>query len=103
MKEKSTNILTRNKNVVRILLATALILMVPLLAMQVTDQVNWDLADFAVIGTLLIGTGLTYELASRKVSDTKHRIVIGVALGVALLLMWIELAVGLFGTPFAGD
>lgn len=103
MKAKSTNIIMRNKNVIWILLATALILMVPLVAMQFTDEVNWDLADFVVIGTLLIGTGLLYELASRKVSNIKHRVIIGVALVVALLLIWIDLAVGIFGTPFSGD
>jgi hypothetical protein len=50
----------QNKNIIRIVLATAFILLIPLLAMQFTDEVAWDLADFVIIGTLLLGTGLTY-------------------------------------------
>ncbi len=90
-------------NIIRIVLGTALILLVPLLAMQVTDEVNWDVADFVVIGTLLLGTGLAYELAARRVSNPKHRVVIGVVLAAVVLLVWAELAVGVFGTPFSGS
>lgn len=103
METKRTNIIRRNKNIIRTVLATALILLVPLLAMQFTDEVNWDLADFAVVGTLLIGTGLMYELAAGKVSNTQYRVAIGVALVAALLLVLAELAVGIFGTPFGGQ
>jgi hypothetical protein len=81
----------------RLVLAAAFILMLPLLAMQVTDQVVWDLADFAVAGGLLVGTGLMYELAARKAGNIAHRAAVGVALAAALLLVWINLAVGLIG------
>jgi hypothetical protein len=90
-------------SIVRIVLPAALILLVPLLAMQFTDEVNWDLTDFAVVGALLIGTGLMYELASRKVGNIKYRAAVGVALVAALLLVWAELAVGIFGTPLSGS
>jgi hypothetical protein len=91
------------KNIIRIVFATGLILLIPLVAMQFTDEVNWDLFDFAVIGALLLGTGLMYELAARGVSNAKHRAVIAVVLTAALLLVWAELAVGVFGSPFAGQ
>ncbi len=103
MKAKSTNSSMQNKNIIHIALGTALILLVPLLAMQFTDEVAWDLTDFAIIGTLLFGTGLAYELATRKVSNIKYRVAVGIVLAAALLLVWIELAVGLFGTPLAGQ
>jgi hypothetical protein len=80
-------------------LAAACILMLPLLAMQVTDQVSWDLADFAVAGALLVGTGLMYELAARKAGNIASRAAVGVALAAALLLVWINLAVGIIGEP----
>jgi len=83
----------------RLVLATAFILMLPLLAMQVTDQVVWDLADFAVAGALLVGTGLMYELAARKAGNIAYRAAVGVALAAALLLVWINLAVGIIGEP----
>jgi hypothetical protein len=53
-------------------LAAAFILLLPWLAMQITDEVVWDLADFIVAGALLIGAGLTYELAARKAGNLAH-------------------------------
>jgi hypothetical protein len=82
----------------RLVLATAFILMLPLLAMQLTDQVVWDLADFAVTGALLVGTGLMYELVARKGGSIAFRAAVGVALAAALLLVWMNLAVGLIGS-----
>src|SRR5687767_8759422 len=60
--------------------AAALILLLPLVAMQFTDEVNWDVADFAFAGALLIGVGVAYELAVRKTGDTEYRAAVGVAL-----------------------
>jgi hypothetical protein len=70
--------------------------------MQFTDEVNWTLIDFVVAGALLLGTGLMCEIVIRKIKNINYRIVICVALLVALLLIWAELAVGIFGTPFSG-
>ena len=93
----------KTKNIIRIALATAFLLLLPLLAMQFTDEVAWDLADFAIAGALLFGTGLAYELIVRKTDNTTYRAAVGAALAVALLLIWLELAVGIFGTPFSGQ
>jgi hypothetical protein len=92
-----------SKQVMFVLLATGLILLVPLLAMQFTKEVVWDLFDFVVAGVLLVSTGLIYVFAARMVRSTQHRFVIGVVLAVAFLLIWAELAVGIFGTRFAGS
>ena len=79
-------------------LATALILMLPLLAMRFSDGVAWDLFDFAFMGALLFGTGLTYELAARKAGSIVFRAAVGIALAAAFLLVWINLAVGIIGS-----
>jgi len=78
--------------------AAALLLLLPLFAMQVTDQVVWDVADFAFFGALLVGAGVTYELAARKTGNTAYRAAVGVALAAAFILVWISLAVGVIGT-----
>jgi hypothetical protein len=83
----------------RVVLIAALILMVPLVAMQVTDEVNWTLFDFVVAGTLLVGTGLLYELAARKAGTVVYRAAVGVAVGAAFLLTWVNLAAGIIGEP----
>jgi hypothetical protein len=79
-------------------LAAAFILLLPLLAMRITDEVNWDLADFAVAWTLLVGAGLTYKLVVRKMGNIAYRAAVGVAVATALLIIWINLAVGIIGT-----
>jgi hypothetical protein len=78
--------------------AAALLLLLPLFAMQVTDQVVWDAADFAFFGALLVGAGVTYELAAKKTGNTAYRAAVGVALAAAFILVWVNLAVGVIGT-----
>jgi len=57
----------------------------------------WDLADFVVAGVLLFSAGLTYELVARRAGSRAHRVAIGLAVAGALILMWMNLAVGLIG------
>lgn len=95
--------IVQNKRLIIILTAVAILLLIPLIAMQFTDEVNWTLSDFLVAGTLLLGTGLMCEFVLRKASKTVYRIFICLAILIAFLLVWAELAVGIFGTPFGGS
>jgi hypothetical protein len=71
--------------------------------MQFSNDVNWSIMDFVVAGVLLFGTGLTIEFVLRKVKSKKNRILICGFILLVLLLLWIELAVGIFGSPIAGN
>ncbi len=93
----------KNKRLIIILLSSAILLLIPLVAMQFTNEVDWNIADFIIMGVLLIGTGLLCELVLRKVRSIKHRIIICGAVLFTFFLIWAELAVGIFGTPFAGS
>ncbi len=93
--------ISQNKRLIGIILAVALLLFLPLIAMQFTNEVNWSPIDFIVGGVLLLTAGLLCELVIRKVGK-KYRIAICLGILVLLLLLWIEFAVGLFGTPFSG-
>lgn len=95
--------IARNKRLTGIVLTVALLLLVPFIAMQFTREVSWTLFDFVVAGALLLGTGLLCEFVLRKVKKTKYRIVIVSVVLAMLLLVWLELAVGIFGTPLAGS
>ena len=75
----------------------ALILLLPLIAMQFTDEVVWDVTDFALFGALLVGVGVTFELAARKTGNNAYRSAVGVAVAAAFILVWVNLAVGLIG------
>lgn len=89
--------------IIIILSVIASILAIPLIAMQFTNEVQWDLRDFAVMGTLLLSTGLGIELVLRNLKAGILRTVILVVILLALFLIWAELAVGIFGTSFAGS
>jgi len=93
----------QNKRLIIILLISASLLLIPLIAMQFTDEVNWTLFDFIIAGVLLMGTGLLIELVIRKIKQIRYRIAIIVAIVIFFLLIWAELAVGIFGTPLSGQ
>jgi len=96
MKSTPSGLVARNKTIFYIALGTILLWMVPLVAMQFTSDVSWGAGDFIIAGSLLFGTGLLYELISRKIHSLRARIIIGVILVLILALLWIELAVGIF-------
>ncbi len=93
----------KNKRFFIILLAVMMLLFIPFIMMKFTDEVNWNLFDFVLAGILLIGSGLVFEIIIRKVKSRKYRIVLGMILLFLLLLIWAEIAVGIFGTPIAGN
>jgi hypothetical protein len=93
----------RNKRLIGIVLTVALLLLIPLIGMQFTDEVRWTKIDFITAGVLLLGTGLLCELVIRLVTKTGYRIAIIAAILFALFIIWAELAVGLIGTRFAGS
>lgn len=82
----------------RPLLAAAILLTVPLVAMQFSDEVVWTLSDFVIMGALVFGTGLTFELALTRTESTMFRGAAGVALAAGFLLVWVNLAVGVIGS-----
>ena len=95
--------MNKNKRLITILLAVPLLLLIPLIAMQFSSEVNWSLGDFLVMGMLLLGVGLTFEIVLRKVPKKSYRISLMATIIILFLLIWAELAVGIFGTPFAGS
>jgi hypothetical protein len=101
IREKGTHMVAQYNlvNIVRIALGTGFILLIPLVAMQLTEEVNWSLLDFSFMGALLFGTGLAYELVARKAGTTAYRAAVGVALAAAFLLVWVNAAVGIIGEP----
>lgn len=93
----------KSKRLIIILIAVVVILVIPLIAMPFSDEINWTLSDFIVAAMLLFGFGLMFDLILRKIKKRKYRIVLSVILLLALILIWAELAVGIFGSPLAGN
>ena len=97
------NVMSKNKRLAIIILAVPVLLMIPLTGMLFNTGIDWSLLDFVVMGILLLGAGLTLELVLRKVPRKENRIALVAIIAIAFLLIWAELAVGIFGTPFAGS
>jgi hypothetical protein len=78
--------------------AAAALLLLPLLAMQVSDEVDWDAADFMVFGAMLALACGAWEAAARRSGSGAYRAGVGVAVAAGFLLVWVNLAVGVIGT-----
>ncbi|MCL5432618.1 MAG: hypothetical protein M1524_00685 [Patescibacteria group bacterium] len=95
MKTKNNDIVMKNRVFMWIALATGLMLLIPLIAMQFTGEVNWTLFDFVIMGILLSGMGSIFVVIARKINK-KHRVAIAILITAVLLYLWAELAVGIF-------
>lgn len=79
------------------------LLFIPLVAMQFTDQVFWGPFDFVIMGILLLMVGVGIQLVLKRSQNRTKTLVLLSVMTLVFLLIWIELAVGVFGTPFAGN
>ena len=93
----------QNKRILLILAVAFTLLLIPVVAMQFSDAMDWKFKDFVIMGFLLLGTGLLFELVFRKVESFKKRLLLCLIILFVLLLIWLELAVGIVGTVFAGQ
>jgi hypothetical protein len=89
------------RSLLRVALATGLVLLVPAVATLVLAGMTWTPFDFAVAAVLLCGAGLALELA-RTMRDLAYRAAVALAVVAALVLTWANLAVGVVGEPGAG-
>lgn len=80
-----------------------IILSFPLITMQLTNEVNWTISDFLVMGILLFSTVFTIDFVLKKVKTLKSRLILIFAIVILLVLVWAELAVGIVGSPLAGS
>jgi len=85
-------------DLLRVGLATAVILLIPLVAMQFTREVAWSAVDFGVAALLLAGAGLACLRTARRVAHWRpwQRVALVAALAMAFAALWVELAVGVF-------
>jgi hypothetical protein len=78
-------------------LCVGLLLLIPLIGMQVSDEVAWSPFDFIFMGTLLFGAALLYEVVAKRMNNRAYRAAAGLAALTSVLLVWINGAVGIIG------
>lgn len=92
-----------NKPIATLALTTVFLLLIPLIAMQFSDEVVWTLGDFIIAGVLIFGTGFAYILVTRVLAPQMkdnmiYRVAVGFALFTGLFLIWVNGAVGIIGS-----
>jgi hypothetical protein len=93
-----------SKHILRPAIITMAVLLIPTIGMLVSEEWDWDETDFIVIGTLVFAAALGYELIARKMTNVNHRIFLGLIILATVLLIWVDLAVGIFNIPgFSGS
>ena len=79
------------------------LLLIPLIGMTITDEIIWSPFYFIIMGSLLIFLSIGINFVSNRTKNLKNRVLYIGILVIIFMLIWAELAVGLFGTPFAGS
>ena len=87
----------------RILFVIILLLCIPFFAMQLSSSVHWSLGDFILMGLLLMSLGISIKLILNRIKNRKKSLLYIWTLIILFLLIWAELAVGIFNTSFASS
>ncbi|MCW3161942.1 hypothetical protein [Chryseobacterium oryctis] len=95
MKTQQTNIL--------IFAVPTLLLVAAFFGNLFMEGFNWSFFDFVIAGVLLFGTAFSIRLVVKSQKRFSSKVMICAAILLLLVLIWAELAVGIFGSPFAGS
>lgn len=87
----------KHNRIVRLVFMTAGVLLIPLAGNLLVEGWNWNLFDFVVAGGLIFGTSLAYTLLAERGGTAVYRAAVGLTLGAAFLLVWVNGAVGIIG------
>jgi hypothetical protein len=80
-----------------------LFLLFPLIGMIFSNEVNWSFFDFIIMGILILSLSFGIKIVLYTTKKRMYRILIIGLILILFLLVWAELAVGIFGTPLAGS
>ena len=79
------------------------LLSIILLLNFISDEFDWNIFDFIVLIIMMIFTAALFEIVSRIIKTKKNQKILFIFIVIILLLIWAELGVGIFDSPFAGD
>ena len=80
-----------------------LMLLLPLIGMFFSNEINWSFFDFIIMGILILSLSFSIKQVLKTTKNINYRILIITVILILFLLIWAELAVGVFDTPFAGS
>lgn len=89
--------MTQNRPLLPYFLLPALPLLVPLVAMRFSSEVNWTGSDFVIAYILFAGAGFAYRFATLNAGGLTYRLAAALGIFAGLSLIWVNLAVGFIG------
>ncbi|UKB79058.1 hypothetical protein [Chryseobacterium sp. MEBOG07] len=95
--------ITQKQKTLTIYALPLVLLCIPLLGNLFSKEINWSASDFLIAGTLLFTTAFLINLVRNKIKKQSQKVLICIFILLALVLVWMELAIGIFGSPFAGS
>ncbi|WP_379965667.1 hypothetical protein [Epilithonimonas sp. UC225_85] len=95
--------ITQNQRHFIIYLIPVIILTVVFIFTCISWEFSWTLSDFIIAGVILFGTAFIINLILDKIKTKEGRIILILMTLAIVSLIWIELAVGIFGSMFAGS
>lgn len=95
--------ITQKQKTVTIYALPLVLLCIPLLGNLFSKEINWPVSDFLIAGALLFTTAFLINLVRNRIKKQSQKVLICIFILLALALIWIELAVGVFGSPFTGS
>ena len=95
--------ITKKQTTLVIFAVPALMMVAAFLGNLFVEGWNWSRFDFILAAILLFGTAGLISLVRATVKNRNYKILISLAIIAILIMVWMELAVGLFGSPFAGS
>ena len=78
----------KNIRFICILLAVPTLLIIPYIAMRFTNEVNWTIGDFIVMGAMLLVTGLAIEVSLRFFDTAWSRVAAVAAVIFGFVMVW---------------
>lgn len=95
--------MTQKQKTIAIYIVPLILLCIPLLGNLFSSEVRWSASDFLIAGVLLFTTAFLINLVRNKIKKQSRKTLACILILLALALIWLELAVGVFGSPFAGS
>ncbi|MBC36021.1 MAG: hypothetical protein CL663_08285 [Bacteroidetes bacterium] len=80
-----------------------IILLIPFMTMQFNNEVSWSIIDFILAGSLLFVTGIIINHILTKIKGSRPKLLLILVAIFLIFLVFMELGVGIFNTPFAGN
>jgi hypothetical protein len=82
---------------------TLLLMLIPLMANWLNNELHWKFGDFILMGAMIYGLGLISLILMNVIKNKILRWIVTGLFFLLFLLIWVELAVGIFDTPFGGS